>query len=189
MLNLMQECDIGVFVDKSSPFLIVPNWILNSLIEQDKKREQVFSLNTKGNNSIQLLSKRLIFDSLNEILSKKYASSHPMPWGLSLKSPLPISSKYLLPPLITDLTTLNRLRSGKVPVVDTIFNSQDSDDDLISQLQEDHLSVILSLEIISQEPGWLDYEFEESQVKLDISDMALEDIVEETIILLQALCL
>jgi hypothetical protein len=43
---------------------------------------------------------------------------------------------------------------------------------------------MLSIEIISQESSWINYEFEETQVKLDLSDMTLEDLVEETIAIL-----
>lgn len=44
---------------------------------------------------------------------------------------------------------------------------------------------MLAMEIVAQEPSWVNYEFEETQVQLDIADMTLEELVEETITLLE----
>ncbi len=38
--------------------------------------------------------------------------------------------------------------------------------------------------MIENEPRWLNYEFEEAQVKIDIGDMILEQLVTETITIL-----
>jgi hypothetical protein len=39
--------------------------------------------------------------------------------------------------------------------------------------------------MIENEPKWLNYEFEEAQVKIDIGDMILEQLVTETITILR----
>lgn len=39
--------------------------------------------------------------------------------------------------------------------------------------------------MIENEPKWLNYEFEEAQVKIDIGDMILEQLVTETITILK----
>lgn len=39
--------------------------------------------------------------------------------------------------------------------------------------------------MIENEPKWLNYEFEQAQVKIDIGDMILELLVTETITILQ----
>lgn len=44
---------------------------------------------------------------------------------------------------------------------------------------------MLAREMIETEPKWLQYEFEEAQVKIDIGDMILEQMVTETIGFLQ----
>lgn len=41
---------------------------------------------------------------------------------------------------------------------------------------------MLSSEVAEQEHQWLNYEFEESQVKIDLSDMILEHLVEEIVL-------
>jgi len=43
---------------------------------------------------------------------------------------------------------------------------------------------MLATEVVENEHQWLNYEFEEAQVKIDLSDMILEHLVEEVAIFL-----
>jgi len=40
---------------------------------------------------------------------------------------------------------------------------------------------MLASEVVETEHQWLNYEFEESQVKIDLSDMILENLVSEVV--------
>ena len=40
---------------------------------------------------------------------------------------------------------------------------------------------MLASEVVESEHQWLNYEFEEAQIKIDLSDMILELLVEETV--------
>lgn len=46
----------------------------------------------------------------------------------------------------------------------------------LNQIREERLANLLSVEINEGEPLWLDYEYEETQVKLDLADMVLQDL-------------
>lgn len=46
------------------------------------------------------------------------------------------------------------------------------------------MATLLAREMIENEPRWLNYEFEDAQVKIDIGDMILEQLVTETITIL-----
>mmetsp|Transcript_31496 Transcript_31496/g.30991 ORF Transcript_31496/g.30991 Transcript_31496/m.30991 type:complete len:80 (-) Transcript_31496:2-241(-) len=46
----------------------------------------------------------------------------------------------------------------------------------LTQMREERLANLLSCEINETEPLWLDYEYEETQVKLDIADMILQEV-------------
>ena len=48
------------------------------------------------------------------------------------------------------------------------------DDELFAEIREKKLATLLAREMIENEPKWLNYEFEEAQVKIDIGDMILE---------------
>lgn len=41
---------------------------------------------------------------------------------------------------------------------------------------------MLATEVVENEHQWLNYEFEEAQVKIDLSDMILEHLVEEVVL-------
>lgn len=43
------------------------------------------------------------------------------------------------------------------------------------------MTQILSTETVEQEHHWLNYEYEEAQVKIDLSDMVLEHLVDELV--------
>lgn len=43
---------------------------------------------------------------------------------------------------------------------------------------------MLANEVVEGEHQWLNYEFEEGQVKIDLSDMILEHLVEEVVLFL-----
>jgi hypothetical protein len=53
-------------------------------------------------------------------------------------------------------------------------------------VREKRLAELLSNEVHEVEGKWLKYEFEESQVKIDITDMILEDMIEEICIVLNS---
>lgn len=58
------------------------------------------------------------------------------------------------------------------------------DEELFAEIREKKLATLLAREMIENEPRWLNYEFEEAQVKIDIGDMILEQLVTETITIL-----
>lgn len=55
------------------------------------------------------------------------------------------------------------------------------DDELFAEIREKKLANLLAREMIENEPNWLNYEFEEAQVKIDLGDMILEHLITETI--------
>jgi hypothetical protein len=48
------------------------------------------------------------------------------------------------------------------------------DDELFAEIREKKLATLLAREMIENEMKWLNYEFEEVQVKIDVGDMILE---------------
>jgi len=54
------------------------------------------------------------------------------------------------------------------------------EEEQLNQVREERLAIVLAAEIEENEPVWTDYEYEETQTKLDIGDMILEALTEET---------
>lgn len=55
------------------------------------------------------------------------------------------------------------------------------DEELFSEIREKKLVALLGREMVETEPRWLNYEFEQAQVKIDLSDNILEILVTECI--------
>ena len=76
------------------------------------------------------------------------------------------------------------MQAGTLPRREFVFNNL-FDDELFAEIREKKLATLLAREMIENEPKWLNYEFEEAQVKIDIGDMILEQLVTETITILK----
>lgn len=75
------------------------------------------------------------------------------------------------------------MQAGTLPRREFVFGGQ-FDEELFAEIREKKLATLLAREMIENEPKWLNYEFEEAQVKIDIGDMILEQLVTETISIL-----
>ena len=105
-----------------------------------------------------------------------------MSWSFDLKhvSGTKIKLNCIVGEIVHDVILLSKVCAGKVPRVETICNSEDYEDEIVQQIREEHLSGMLAMEICQQESAWVNYEFEETQIKFDIADMVLEDLAEDT---------
>ena len=77
------------------------------------------------------------------------------------------------------------MQAGTLPRKEFVFGGV-FDDELFAEIREKKLATLLAREMIENEPKWLNYEFEEAQVKIDIGDMILEQLVTESILILNA---
>jgi hypothetical protein len=77
------------------------------------------------------------------------------------------------------------MQAGTLPRREFVFGGL-FDEELFAEIREKKLATLLAREMIENEPRWLNYEFEEAQVKIDIGDMILEQLVTETINILNA---
>ena len=75
------------------------------------------------------------------------------------------------------------IEAGTLPKPDFVMNDN-FEEELFAETRERQLGIILSQEIIDNEETWINYETEETQVKLDIADMLLDQLVKETSIML-----
>ena len=49
------------------------------------------------------------------------------------------------------------------------------------EVREKRLAGLLASDVVDNETQWLNYEYEETQVKIDVSDMVLEHLIGEAI--------
>ena len=54
-------------------------------------------------------------------------------------------------------------------------------EDATQDMRQAKLANLLHQEIIEEEHPWLNYEFEETQIRIDLGEMILESLVQETV--------
>ena len=72
-----------------------------------------------------------------------------------------------------------RFEIGKIPTEEMVQSNGKFDEDLIQDIREDALAYAIKCEIIEFDWVWTEYEFEETQVKIDLADMILAGLAEE----------
>ena len=66
------------------------------------------------------------------------------------------------------------------PEPSKVIEEEEFDIDYFEDVREKRLATLLTLDVIENEYKWINYDFEESQVKIDIGDMIMEQIITET---------
>ena len=72
------------------------------------------------------------------------------------------------------------IEAGTLPKPEFLIQDR-FDEEFFTDTRERQLGTILSQEIIDNEENWTNYEAEEAQVKLDIADMLLDQLVNESV--------
>ena len=138
---------------------------------------------------------KVIFDAINESLDglRPYGlKGPPLPWSKQnrtltyknghisqVNSIMDIVQKKILTWARTYAGTMNfseLLREYKIAYLE---------EDQLNQVREERLALMLASEIEENEPLWTDYEFEETSIKIDIADMILDKLFDETALLIQ----
>mmetsp|Transcript_38204 Transcript_38204/g.43820 ORF Transcript_38204/g.43820 Transcript_38204/m.43820 type:complete len:133 (-) Transcript_38204:5-403(-) len=79
-----------------------------------------------------------------------------------------------------DMFRWSIMQAGTLPRKDFIFSGA-FDEELFAEIREKKLATLLATEVIENEHKWLNYDFEEAQVRIDVGDMILEQLVSESI--------
>lgn len=129
---------------------------------------------------------KMLFDCINEALLKLQLPPAFIPWKVSLnrlaKEPMPITELFYR---VSDIVTEWSLtEAGKIPSFDLLMSNGKIDEELLQHQREDRLTHMIYTELLEQDSKWVDYFYEETQVKLDLADLMLSKLVEETVELL-----
>ena len=109
-----------------------------------------------------------------------------MPWSRKQrklqKTPIQkdIDIKKMFEIIKHDMFRWSIMQAGTLPRREFIFSGV-FDEELFAEIREKKLATLLATEVIENEFEWLNYDFEEAQVRIDLGDMILEHLVTETI--------
>ncbi|CAG9317365.1 unnamed protein product [Blepharisma stoltei] len=176
-LNLLQNADIGTLVKYPTLDLILPPELCTEL--------------KSGFNSLDIPSRQIylqmLFDCVNEALNyiRPYGTRGvPDPWSIRQRTLFGESQLVSVFERVKEyMYKWAYLRGGAYPSPDMIVQGG-IDENKLQILREEKMSGLLCQDVQDEEINWLDYEEEEVQVKLDVADMVLELVIDETIKLL-----
>ncbi|CAG9320622.1 unnamed protein product [Blepharisma stoltei] len=191
VLSRMQAAKIGTPIE--TEFVMPPAVLnVNYYLNLEHPREAAHSQRCLSPNTIQMISEcehihnKMIFDATNEALQKyrPYGlKGVPLPWSTSSRQLVNLHKNPSI--MISEIKTLiekwSLVQAGKVPTQDMVLTGGNFDEEYVQQMREERLASMLADDIIEKDNIWVEYEFEEVQVKLDLADMVLEDLVIETV--------
>lgn len=127
--------------------------------------------------------KKMLFDVLNYLLQQfrpfGYKGS-PFPWDRSAVFPLNrLSFNEICIKVLEDFEDLNDFGLGNLNML--LINSERIDENLFVYAKERQIEKVIMKEAVLDDDKWINYAFEETQVKLDMADMVLYELVEEII--------
>ncbi|OMJ81323.1 hypothetical protein SteCoe_18246 [Stentor coeruleus] len=173
-LTKIQEHEIGMLTDIQI-FDFPELFNLNDFITEN------LSSNQKTN--YQNIYNKMILQTLNIILQEFRPFGKkglPMPWvhnGDYYKKPVYLSQ--VIKKVLEDFRVLNNMKIGVYADFGKVGNGNDKMVEM--RIKEDNVINAIFYEAYCEEDKWIDYEFEETQVKFDLADMILQDLAEEII--------
>jgi len=128
---------------------------------------------------------KAIFDSVNEALTliRPYGlNGEPTPWSKQ--------SRVLFKGIKDQSVIISNIKNmvldwvsfkvGTLPKEEFLVDQQ-FDEDYFTEVREKRLGSLLAQEVIDTEEIWLNYEMEETEVKIDLTDMVLDSLVSEAV--------
>lgn len=180
-LDKIQDLQIGTFTENQfyffDPLFEYKNCYNVELFEAGNEYED------QETQKVEKIYKKLILDCINYLLQQFRPFAYygkPMPWSLNkidLKT-RNFTIDTIVEKILLDLQELNSFAIGKN---DDGENSAFEDENAMLKHKERLLDRLIYAEAKVEEERWLDYEFEETQVKIDLADVVLYDLVTEVI--------
>ncbi|OMJ94654.1 hypothetical protein SteCoe_2152 [Stentor coeruleus] len=165
------------------PSLIDPDDIIDTEIESPDIETTIRQINKADK-----VHKKMLINVLNYIIQQFRPYDYfgePLPWSTKTRDPKKfITIPKAIEKIIKDIETISSFQIGRIFNEEIITSNGGIDEGLINGLREDRLERLIFYEIIEEEHEWINYEFEETQIKFDISDMILEELAEEVRVLL-----
>lgn len=197
MLRLLQSSEIGNYAHFDTYDPIIPILGVEIYLEIERRRE-IEKLESGENSDrshsatdslvteCEHIHNKAIFDCINESLNqfRPYGKEGvPMTWSTKLRKLredeiLEFSKMFEI--IKQDLFRWGYTTAGTLPKREFITDGEHFDEDHFNEIREKRLASLLATDVMETEYKWINYDFEEAQVKIDICDMILEHIMTET---------
>ena len=175
MLSMIQENFEGIEEDTQ----VFDYQDLEDAEKSSNLSEHMISSASEVNLCIQIHNK-MIVDVLNEAILRSAKHKLSMPWSLEHQFNI-IKIENLMKSAIKKIFKWCEVEAGKVPSSDMITSNGELDEDKLQMIREEKLAQILTVDVDEGDKSWLDFEYEESQVAIDIADYIISGLYLEVI--------
>jgi hypothetical protein len=86
---------------------------------------------------------------------------------------------------VDSLENWSSVEAGKIPTSELVLSNGVVDEESLQMVREEKLATMLAQDVLTMEAMWTDYENEETQVKIDLSDIVLDYLLQRYLIILQ----
>lgn len=180
-LEKMREIDLGSFIEKNEK----PN-ILNikKLVENFLDDLEEVQTTQRFVNKADKIHKIMLLSVTDEILQKfrPYGTRGvPVVWSERTRTvnEIRVDIEGVVEKTLNEIEDFCLFEIGKIATDEMTLTNGRVDEELLVEIREDALGNAISKDIVESEWQWTDYEFEETQVKIDLADMVLDELTEE----------
>jgi hypothetical protein len=183
MLRLLQTSDIGNYSHFDTYDPIYPVLGVEIYLEVERQKEfQKYSLVEESPRSessslvteCEHIHNKMLFDCINESLNqfRPYGKEGvPMVWSTKLRKLredeiLEFSKMFEI--IKQDLFRWNYTAAGTMPKREFVHEDGGFDENYFSDVREKRLAAMLATDVMETEFRWVNYDFEEAQVKMDV---------------------
>lgn len=168
-------------------------FIYEPVIDVDKalktvRNEAADSTTTTDRQVLQadIIHKKMLLAASDEIFQyfRPYnVKGTPQLWSLQDRQigKRPLEAEEIMNVFLGFITGLSLCQVGKIPTENMILSNGHLDDAALAFARNEALEFTLKKDILDYEWIWNDFEFEETQVKLDMADILLSDLAEELV--------
>lgn len=198
MMKLLQTSDIGNYIHFDTYDPVVPILGVEIYLEIERRKEIEKQESTNPTEMSESASdahiaecdhihNKNIFDCINESLNqfRPYGKEGvPMPWSSKLRKLREdeiLEFNKMFEIIKQDLFRWWYTGAGTLPKREFILENNQFDEEGFNEIREKRLASLLASDVLETDYKWINYDFEESQVKMDISEMILEHLVSETV--------
>lgn len=180
-LDKIQDLQIGTFTENDF-------WKFDMIVESDEVNKlEIFDYYSEYRDletiKVEKVFRRMVVECINFLLQQFRpfgVKGKPLPWEMrEVRARMKDKSWHeIVGKVLQDFKYLNEFCIGKHEEIDSlVFN----DENAILKYKERQLDKVIYNEIFVEEEKWLDYGFEEAQVKIDLADVILYELVTEVI--------
>lgn len=131
------------------------------------------------------IHKIMLLSAADEVLQKFRPYGYkgvPMIWSNKPRNLNPnLELENVIRAVIEELEDYSKFEIGKIATEEMILSNGHLDEELLNDIREDTLGYAIKREILEFDWLWVDYEYEETQIKLDLSELILAELAQEVV--------